>query len=274
VELVRFKLPSGRPFVIAPLSDIQWNGNAGEIWGDGLKRHIDRALQANAYFIGLGDLTDFASPSSRAKLRACGAYEGPMAKLDDIGAQLIEEVYTKFLKPTRGRWVGLHAGHHLWEFADGTTTETRLAEMLGGVHLGTEAIVQWDWAGASFQTWSHHGYGAGEEAALLTRLKKVAADFDDVAAFFMGHCTKLATSYVPKLAVAFKGQRGELIERRVALVGSGGWSKGKVVSSRHGRVPQGNYVELAGMRPISLGAPLVYVTRGADGAIELEVRNR
>ena len=274
MELRQFKVKGSKPFVIAPLGDVQWNGDASEVWSDGLKRHIDRALEAGAYFLGTGDISDFASPSSRQKLLASDAYSGPMKKLDDIAEQLVDEVYSKFLKPTRGRWVGMHEGHHFWAFRDGSTTDTRLAEKLGCPHLGTEAVIEWVWNGSTFQTWSHHGWGAGEEAALLTRLKKVAADWDGVRAFVMGHCTKVASTIIPKLSVTFNAAGvGDIHERRVPLVGSGGWSKAKIVGSREGLVPRGNYVERGGMRPVSLGAPLIYVSEH-EGRVELEVRQR
>jgi hypothetical protein len=278
VELRQYKVKGSKPFVIAPLGDVQWNGSSDEVWCDGLKRHIDRALEANAIFLGFGDLIDYASPSSRQKLKASGAYQGPMKKLDDIGRELALEVYNKFLKPTKGRWAGLHEGHHMWEFQDGSTTDMMLAEMLGCPHLGTEAIVEWHWQGASFQTWSHHGWGAGEESALLNRLKKVAADWEDVQMYLMGHCTRTANTTIPKLHAVFDERgRGDLKERRIQLVGSGGWSKGKIVGSKEGLVPRGNYVEKGGMRPVSLGAPLVYVSKAPKGhvsQVELEVRQR
>ena len=40
-------------------------------------------------------------------------------------------------------------------------------------------------------------------------------------------------------------------------MGSGGWSKGKIVGSREGCIARGGYVEKAGMKPVSLGAPLI-----------------
>lgn len=279
MELVRHKVREQEEgFVIAPLGDIQYNGIPHEIWEDGLRRHIDRALGLGAWFVGHGDMIDFASPSSRAKLLGSGAYQGPMRKLDDIASQLEDEVYERFLKPTVGRWAGMMEGHHYWLHKDGTTSDSRLAKRLGCPHLGTEAIIEWAWADESFQTWHHHGWGAGEESALITRLKKVAADWDDVQAFFMGHCTKMATTTIPKLAAVFdKRGRGKLEERRVPLVGTGGWYKGRLVGSREGQIPRGSYVEQGGMRPVSLGAPLVMVTRAPAGEyhpIELEVRMR
>jgi phosphoribosyl-AMP cyclohydrolase len=264
VELLKFIVPSATPFVIAPLGDIQWNGDPDEIDCGGLERHIQRALDANAYFVGQGDYIDFASPSSRGRLLSSGAYDGPMKKLDDVGLELVEQVFNRFLKPTKGRWVGMLEGHHFWAMKDGITTDQTLCRLLGTTHLGTEAGIEWTVKTSStgyvtFQTWHHHGWGSGEESNLLLKLKKVAADWDGVSAFFLGHMTKVATTVIPKLRMEFHRHHA-VTERRVLLIGTGGWSKGKQVGRREGRVPRGGYVERRGLRPVSLGAPLVRVT--------------
>ena len=268
MEIIQFLPPTRKPFSIAVIGDIQWNGDNKEIWGEGLKQYIDLALSHNAYFVGHGDYIDFASPSSRHRLLSSGAYSGPMQKLDDIALELTHQVYEKFLKPTKGRWVTMLEGHHFWQFKDGTTSDMRLCEMLGAVHGGTECIVEWGIPHTSrkqcietkFQTWHHHGWGGGEESSLILKLKKVAADWDGVSAFFMGHMTKMATTFIPKLT-AYTGQMPHVHERRVALVGTGGWAKGKIVGLRDGKVPRGNYIEQRGMRPVSLGAPIIHVKR-------------
>ena len=266
MELLSFTLPNAKPFSIALIGDIQWNGDPNEVDCRGLERYIQRALDANAYFVGHGDYIDFASPSSRARIVGSGAYEGPMTKMDDVGMELSHEVYDRFLKPTKGRWAGMLEGHHFWQMRDGTTTDMELCRLLGTTHLGTEAGIEWTiphprsgGESFTFQTWHHHGWGAGEESALLLKMKRVAADWDQVTGFFMGHMTKLATTVIPKLRMTFGIKHAAVVERRVLLVGTGGWSKGKVVGRRDGRVPRGGFVERGGMRPVSLGAPLVDV---------------
>jgi len=292
VEIIEHVVDPKRIFSIALIGDIQWNGHPPEIWGEGLKRYIDWAMSKDAYFVGHGDYIDFASPSSRAKLLSSGAYEGPMQKLDDVALELVFQLYEKYLKPTKGRWVAMLEGHHFWQFKDGTTSDMRLCELLGAAHGGTETVIEWRLPKPSkpstiettFQTWHHHGWGSGEESAMILKLKKVAADWDYISGFFMGHMTKTATTVIPKLR-AHSGQNAHVHERRVILAGTGGWSKGKVVGSRDGKVPRGGYVEKKGMRPVSLGAPLVMVYKTRRRAVpgehnsvlsqvELEVVNR
>ena len=123
---------------------------------------------------------------------------------------------------------------------------------------------------------------------MLLKMKKVAADWEGITGFFLGHMTKLATTVIPKLRMVVGFKHATVVERRVLLAGTGGWSKGKIVGRREGRVPRGGYVERRGMRPVSLGAPLVDVvierlkTGPTDTArnrvrvvtVTLEARNR
>ena len=261
MEIIKFYLPSVKPFAIAPLGDIQWNGDPHEIDCGGLERHIARCLEENAYFLGMGDYIDFASPSSRQRLLSSGAYDGPMKKLDDVADHLVREVYTRFLKPTTGRWIGMLEGHHFWGYRSGETSDMKLCRLLKTVHLGTEAGIEVCYAKeGSLKLWAHHGFGAGSEGALLNKLKLQAADWEGVRVFLMGHMTKLASTVIPKLTFVNAPSGPVLTEVRVILAGTGGWSKGKILARRDGVVPRGNYVEQAGMRPVSLGAPIIRCT--------------
>ena len=266
MEIIRFNVPNEKPFALAPLGDIQWNGDPADIDYKGLERHIARCLDEKAYFIGMGDYIDFASPSSRQKLLGSGAFDGPMKKLDDIADFLVRDVYERFLKPTKGRWIGMLEGHHLWQYKAGDTSDMRLCTLLGTQHLGTEAGIEIVAPHEGrFKVWAHHGFGAGSEGALLNKLKLQSADWEGVRVFLMGHMTKLASTVIPKLTFSASGMAPSLTEVRVILAGTGGWSKGKIVGRRDGRVPRGNYVEQGGMRPVSLGAPLIKLLRWREG---------
>ena len=93
---------------------------------------------------------------------------------------------------------------------------------------------------------------------MLLKLKKIASDWEQVDCFFMGHMTKMVSSIVPKLHFTFH-KRGDgppsfkVLERRVPIVGTGGWSKGYIAGKT-------TYVERKGMRPVALGAPLIKIT--------------
>ncbi len=258
--------PTDDPFYIAPIGDVQWNGHEEDVILDDLKRHVDEALEKQAWFLGMGDYIDMASPTGRQKIAGSGVYENLMRSIDDQALELTHQI-GDILKPTRGRWLGMLTGHHYWKDQNGVTSDQRLCEILAAPYLGDDIG---EMGGAAIQIpvptpqdnraiklWAHHGFGTGEESAMLLKLKRIAADWEQVDCFFMGHMTKMVSTIIPKLhftlhkrgdAISFK-----ILERRVGLVGTGGWSKAYIP----GRT---TYVERKGMRPVALGAPIVKIT--------------
>ena len=264
MELAHYKMPWA-PLVVAPLGDIQWNGDANEIALDSLKRHIATAMAKEAWFIGLGDYIDFASPSNRAKLAAADLYDGPLKTLDDIAHRLVDEVY-EILKPTKGRWLGLLEGHHFYQFRSGMTTDMKLAEMLGTKFLGTSAYVALSFARhhetngdkVTSYIWAHHGRGSGKAHAPIMKLENLTP-YWEADVFLIAHMTKLATAALLRIYPSFIGKTGKLRHKRISLVGTGGWSKAYMEGATQGIVPRGGYVERDMMNPVCLGAPFVYL---------------
>lgn len=261
-------LPTDDPFYLAPLGDIQWNGHEDDIAFDELKRYIDEAMAKQAWFIGMGDYLDMASPTGRQKVDAANVYDNLRQSIDDRALELTLQI-AEILKPTAGHWFGMLTGHHYWGLKSGGTTDQRLCAMLQAAYLGDELG---DMGGGMIHItipttrnrrhlniWAHHGSGSGEESSLLLKLKKIAADWENVSLFLMGHLTKMAGTVIPKLDPVF-ARNGDgnysfkLIERRIPLVGTGGWSKGILIG-------RSTYVEKkpSTMRPVSLGAPIIKV---------------
>ena len=169
MELMKFGIPkSTKRLVIAPIGDLQWSGQNGPTAKDTLKRHIDRALSMDAYFVGMGDYIDFVSPSNRKKLKAAGLYDVAEAVLEEKAMELMTEVYEQFLEPTKGRWLGMVEGHHFYE-GSGWTTDEKLCEFLKTEFLGTSAYI--NIPTADLVLYVHHGVGAGGLPG--TRLNKL-----------------------------------------------------------------------------------------------------
>src|SRR4030095_12353890 len=159
MELISFPIPKKtQRLVIAPIGDIQWSGHKGPTAKDSLKRHLDRAMEMQSYFIGMGDYIDFVSPSNRKKLKAAGLYDVAEAVLEEKAMELMTQVYEEFLKPTTGRWLGLVEGHHFYE-GPGWTTDEKLAELLKTTFLGTSAYV--NIPTADLVLYVHHRGGCG-----------------------------------------------------------------------------------------------------------------
>lgn len=248
--------------IIMPIGDLQYGAEGANL--DKFKRHIDWGMRQGAYFIGLGDYVDVASPSGRMKIAHAELYDSVLDALDDKAREHME-VVLKALKGTEGRWLGLHEGHHYWNFESGGTTDTVMAERLNAPYLGTCAITQLRFRGESgkralsCQIWSHHGEGSGATmTAPLNKLERMMSRFPSVDIFLLGHYSRKVGYPVDALVPVF-GKNPRLVAKRRILAICGGFSTGYTVGSqRHGRA-QGSYVEKGLMSPTNLGAPVIYV---------------
>jgi hypothetical protein len=250
---------------IAPLGDIQWNGEPEEIWVEGLKQYIKEAIRLNAWFIGMGDYIDFASPSNRFALESSKVYDSARKRMDSAARETVHEVYDKFLKPTKGRWLGMLEGHHFFQYLDGSTTDQELCRLLDAPFLGTSNLLQMaiypygkqQDSSITYTILSHHGTAGSSESAMLLRMKRYVQYWEGVDLFLMGHSTKKPTTPIPRIRPNFKSTPASLTHRDVYLVGTGGWLKNLVEGNRIGRVARGGYPEKNMLDPVSLGAPLI-----------------
>ena len=259
--------------IIMPISDVQYGVAACDV--DRFRKHIQWGVEHNAYYIGLGDYVDFASPSNRSRLQSLIAsgqlYDTVTGVLNEQAQQTLDEVID-ILAPTKGRWLGLTTGHHQWQFSDGTTTDMRLAAALEAPYLGDCGIVnvQFELTPAmkashrtqpSFNIWAHHGNGAGQMAgAPLNKLERMASAWDGVDVFLMAHHHKKVTTKLQRVRPVFgRTGRHKLVHRNVILACTGGFLKGYMVgNSDGGGRPAGTYVEKAMLTPVALGGTVLW----------------
>lgn len=215
--------------------------------------------------IGLGDYIDTFSPSNRQRLRAAALYDSAEDVIDEKGLDLTLELYQEYLKPLKGRVLGLLHGHHYMLLKTGETTDQRLCQLLDTRFLGTSAFLRLQFVLGSRRSnvtiWAHHGCGSGMKAhAPLNKLENIAP-YWDADVFLIGHMTKMATAPVNRVAPRWHGHGApDLVHRKIMLVGCGGFSKGYVERAKQGRVPQGGYVEQRMLNPAALGAPIIRIT--------------
>ena len=250
--------------VIAPIGDIQWSGKRGSTAGDILKRHIDKCMKLDAWFVGLGDYIDFMSPSNRQRFKAAALYDSAEDVVDNAALELVHELYEDFLKPTKGRWFGCVSGHHWAQLRTGDTTDMRLCQLLDAKFLGTCAYVRVIFRNRtsrfSLVLFIHHGCGGGMKmAAPLNKIENLLP-YWDADVFLLGHMTKQAVAPVNRIMPRWHGHGApDLVHRKVYMVGCGGFSKSYVEGAKQGQVPMGNYVEQRLLSPASLGAPLIKI---------------
>lgn len=278
--------------LIVPLGDIQYGPEACDV--ERFKRHVEWAVdQPNAYFIGMGDYTDLASPSNRGHLRALvdqgELYDTVEDTLDNAAQEILEELQ-EILAPTKGRWLGLLEGHHWWKFSDGTTSDTRLCRFLDAPFLGTCAYVRvgfmkprsvGHYQQPGFTIWAHHGRGSGvTQAAPLNKLERIVQAFDaDV--YLIGHHHKKAGAKLQRIVPVWgpRGTKGHRLEHKNLIIAStGGFLRGYMAGSTRGGLPKGNYVESGMMTPVAMGGVVIYArprllkdSKGTAATVDLDI---
>jgi len=261
VELKTIHLPKSlKKLVIAPIGDIQWSGDKGPTAQNHLIRHIETVLalqtkDTGVFFCGLGDYIDFCSPSNRRRLIAADLYDTAREVISEKAMALNDEVFDRFLAPTKGMWLGLVEGHHFFE-ADGDTTDNHLAQKLGTTFLGTSAYIKI----GPIVLYLHHGSGGGKlPGAPLNTMYHLAAGLEGADIYLMGHTTKLVTSRLSRPFPDWQAKPPTLTHRDIWLVNTGSFCRSNIVGHRHGTLPRGDYAEQGLMTPSPLAAPLISI---------------
>jgi len=249
------------------IGDIQWAGKKAH--GSALSRlkeNIAEGIERGVYFVGMGDMIDFMSPSNRQRLRAAALYDTAEDVIDEKAMELVHELYELALKPTKGRWLGMVEGHHFSQLKTGDTTDMRLCDMLKSPFLGTCGLVHIVFtrstrAKIGVNLWIHHGHGNGQTSYYpLARLERFAADQEGVDAFAIGHTTKLGVIRKNRMGYVWKsGSRGKAYHRTVYLIGTGGYSRAYIEGSNQGQVPRGGYAEQQMLSPATIGSPTLII---------------
>jgi hypothetical protein len=266
VELVKFNTKKHQ-CVISPLGDLQWSGKKGPSAVEHIKRHIDRALEFEAWFVGMGDYIDFLSPSNRQRLAGANLYDSAQDVIDEKAHELVEEVYETLLKPTKGRWLGMLEGHHYYE-GRGSTSDQWLADMLDAQFLGTSAYIRVEPAGKVL--WAHHGQGNSVlPTGPLNKLYHVSHGLAGADVYMIGHTTKVSVSRLSRPTPDWN--KGDLTHSDIFLVNTGGFSKSSIVGHRDGYIPRGEYAEVKMLTPSPLSAPFIFINSKARDPIRVEI---
>jgi len=271
VELVTCsidRIKTKRPVVIVPIGDIQWSGKNGPQAENHLRACIQKALSLDAdpFFLGMGDFIDFLSPSNRMRLRGANLYDTGVDVMEEKATDMVDDLMAKVLAPTVGRWLGLLEGHHFTEYRAGDTSDMRLAERLKTRFLGSSAYIRLQFSDPTAHRntvtlWCHHGTGGGQtEGSALAPLERAANRWEGADIFLMGHVPKSVTARYPRPYPRWHGAGApDLVHRDILLVRTGGFSKSYIVGSRQGRIPRGGYGEQRAFGPGVIAAPFIHI---------------
>lgn len=244
--------------IVMPIGDVQLGAQGVE--EERLKRHLEWGMEQGAYFLGMGDYVDVMSPSNREAWRSIRRYDSVTQAMQEKAQEHVER-FLKLTKGTEERWLGLLHGHHFYDFEDGTTSDTRIAQALKAPYLGTcgAVILRFERHSSSKKSpslrcviWAHHGWGsARRQSGPINNLEDVAGWFEaDI--YLMGHQTKKPAVPKPRLYVS-DAPPYRLVARKKILAGTGGFYQGYVIGSKVNGLPHGTYVEEAGLPPVALG---------------------
>lgn len=131
-------LAYGEPLNIFCFGDLQV-GSEGfdkEAWQE--FKHEFKTTK-NAVGLGLGDMTDWIRPTMRARIYGALAHDDSAKKQLDDKIRLEQDVLIDEMQFMSGKLIGLHMGHHDWDFSTGMNSTQRLAEALRSQYLGWQA---------------------------------------------------------------------------------------------------------------------------------------
>jgi len=250
--------------LIMPIGDVQYDGPDGAADIGRLRRHLAWGMKHKVWFIGMGDMVDFLSPSNRDRLAKAGLYD-TATRVMDRAATTLEDEILETLGPTKGHWIGMLQGHHYYAHEDGTTSDTRIAKVLVAPYLGDCAIIRLtfkdDNQSVNFKMWAHHGHGGSGvlPTAGLNKLYHQKVRYPNVRLFLMGHVPQLGHITTDGLDVTDRGDP-HIIAEDTHYVLTGGFARGYQEGSMFEGRAQGGYAEKAMMPPAVMGGALIRLT--------------
>lgn len=249
----RIPIKHTNPATIFFFGDLQWGakGFDDSAW-DAFKSRFKAT--PNAWAVGLGDYGDWLRPSMRAPLKASLAKDKSAAvMLDDQIRRKQDELINKmaFLE---GRLVGLHQGHHCWEFSSGDNSDMRICAALRTKFLGWMASTRLvfertaEGYGDVMTMISMHGTGNSRYTGTDSRwLDQNIVPAFHAEIYAKGHgCKADAWSPFERHIVRRKGPPG-MIRQKIYCLNVPGFSRGYTNGWESG------YVEQAGFQPQPLG---------------------
>jgi hypothetical protein len=236
----------GETIQILPISDVHMGSEYCD--EQGFKKWLDR--HQGAYLLGNGDLMDMVITSDLKRYRKTSdGTEG-----DDIVDQQIGRMY-QYLKPFKGRIIGLGTGNHEDSITKhcGTNPMKRLCEMLGCKFLGYTWLIKLLFSsdkggrGRAVVIYGTHGWGGGSrtQGADLTKFSKHIGSWD-ADCFLFGHVHRKQSDRIPRLGLA--ADKALTLVAKPQLIGiTGTWLKTLSATA------DPTYSELKGYPPVEIG---------------------
>lgn len=216
----------------------------------------------NAWALGLGDYGDWLRPSLRPVVESALKKDDSARKMLDNDVRLGHDKIIDDMDFLSGRLIGIHEGHHNWNFASGGNTDQRLASALKAPYLGWIASTRLvlmkhgikEANGHSF-VWtiiSTHGNANGRRVpAALSWIETNLANAFIADQYIGGHGCKNASEAPYKRAMVRRVGPPGLIHHIPRILSVGGFAEGYTNGW------ESDYVERAGFSPQPMGWGLI-----------------
>lgn len=227
----------------------------------------------HAYALGLGDYEDWLRPTMRARVLSQMAHDDSARQQLDDKIRRDQDRFLDRLQFLEGKIIGLHSGHHEWEFSQGDNSTQRLASALKAPYLGWMASTRLILGFIGCRT--HEAYtiismhGSGSSAFATTDARSLETKV--VPAWVANHyvrghsCKSVAWSPCERHIIRRAGPYGETIQT-IRCMNIGGFSRGYTDGWKS------SYVERSGMLPQPVGWGIIRlkftdnkITRGQRG---------
>lgn len=244
-------------FTLLPFGDLQVGSPlfSRVTWG----RYVSAVEGAlNPITIGMGDYADHFRPSVQERLTSAirGYDKESLRSIQDMHRDFMDKKVIPLLKPviSASSCLGLLAGHHDMDYADGTNSTQYLCQQLNVPYLGRgEAIVRVNLclSGTSekkrlnFDIFATHGEGGGSAVGgTIRKLKDLMGHFD-VDVILRGHsCDRFVFAEPHYSLTRTHPPRLRCVNRIIA--NTGGFSESRIENIT-------TYVEQSNMIPKAMG---------------------
>lgn len=243
----------GKPVSMFFFGDLQWGskGFSEDAWN----RFKDEFRRTpNAYAVGLGDYGDWLRPSLRPGIKASIGKDASAGQMLDDHIRRRQDDLIEKMAFLEGKIIGLHQGHHCWEFSSGDNSDMRICSALKAKFLGWMADTRLVFrdnrgrGGQSLTMVTMHGTGNSRYTGVDSRwLDQNIVPAFHAEVYAKGHgCKADAWSPFTRNIVKRTGNPG-LVEQKIYCLNVPGFCKGYTNGW------ESSYVEQAGMQPQPLG---------------------
>lgn len=246
------------PIYLIPFGDVHKSSpmHCNDRW----KNFLDWAKgKPRCYFLGMGDYDDLASTSERRLLNSPDIHESTAKTLEQLYMNNVK-AFAKDISFMKGKLVGLIGGNHFGQFADGTSTDNRLANLMECKYLGCNSYIRLIFKPKTRPTvtmkldiFAHHGRGGGRTVGASMNPVQQMANIAEADIYLMGDNHQKGVDFISRLRMNSTGKTMRLVQRKMLLARTGSFLKAYEDN-------QSSYITDMNLPPSDLGVVKIELT--------------